>query len=313
MRIAIFGTGGAGGYFGALLAKAGNDVTFIARGKHLAAMQSKGLVVETPASLITIAPANATSRPEDAGIVDLVLVGVKAWQVTEAAEAMRPMVGPQTMVVPLQNGVEAAGQLAAVLGAERVLSGLCGTFSRVSEPGRICNIGNINFIRFGEFDNRRSERIERLLQLFAAAGISAETPADIHQSLWMKFMAVTAFGGIGALSRAPIGVMRDIPETRRLLERCVEETFDLARELGVGVADTAVGDTMGFFDKLAPGATTSLQRDIADGKPSELDYWNGAVVRLADGKGVEVQTHELIYDLLLPLERRARGTIDFPA
>jgi 2-dehydropantoate 2-reductase len=313
MRIAIYGTGGAGGYFGAQLAKAGEDVTFIARGAHLLAISEHGLIVETPTGEVKIQPAKATDRISEIGPVDLILLGVKAWQVKEAATTMAPMVGPETLVVPLQNGVEAADELAAVLGAGPVLGGLCGTFSWVAGPGRIRNIGSNNFIRFGEIDNGRSIRTERVLAVLQQAGIEAEIPADIQQGLWMKFLAVTAFGGVGALARAPIGVLRNLPQTRRLMKHCVEEACDLALARGVGLAHNAVDATLGFIDGLAAGATTSLQRDIADGKPSELDYWNGAVVRLAEGNDVSVPTHELIYCLLSPLEQRSRGRLEFPS
>jgi 2-dehydropantoate 2-reductase len=161
MRVAIYGTGGAGGYFGAHLARSGEDVTFVARGQHLRAIQAHGLCVETPAGEIVIHPAKAADDPMQVGPVDVIFVGVKAWQVEEAARNMQPMVGPQTLVVPLQNGVEAPSQLVAVLGPEHVLGGLCGTISWVVAPGRIRNIGAANFIKFGELDNRRSERGER--------------------------------------------------------------------------------------------------------------------------------------------------------
>ena len=226
---------------------------------------------------------------------------------------MAPMVGPETSVIPLQNGVEAADELAVVLGAGPVLGGLCGTFSWVAGPGRIRNIGGNNFIRFGEINNAQSIRTERVLAVLQQASIEAEIPADIQQGLWMKFLAVTAFGGVGALARAPIGVLRSLPQTRRLIERCVEEAYELAVVRGVGLADNAVDTTFGFIDGLAAGVTTSLQRDIADGKPSELDYWNGAVVRLAEGNHVGVPTHELIYGLLSPLEQRSRGRLEFPS
>jgi 2-dehydropantoate 2-reductase len=154
MRFVVFGTGGAGGYFGGRLANAGEDVTFIARGEHLRALRDHGLRIETPTGEIAIRPAPATADVADVGPVDAILVGVKAWQVTEAALTLRPMVGPQTCVVPLQNGVEAPSQLAAVLGTEHVLGGLCGTFSMVSAPGRIRNIGGASYVKFGELDNR---------------------------------------------------------------------------------------------------------------------------------------------------------------
>ncbi|MBV9210199.1 MAG: 2-dehydropantoate 2-reductase, partial [Acidobacteria bacterium] len=170
MRIAIFGTGGAGGYFGAHLAEAGEEVVFIARGEHLKAIREQGLRVETPAGEI-VARSEATDNPARVGAVDVALVGVKTWQVKDAARLMLPMMTEETFVVPLQNGVEAAEELSAVLGAEHVLGGLCGTISRVVSPGRILSIGETNFIKFGELDNQPSERASRLLQSFERAGV----------------------------------------------------------------------------------------------------------------------------------------------
>jgi len=313
MRIAIFGTGGAGGYFGAQLARAGEDVMFIARGEHLRAIRTQGLRIETPAGEVVIQPAQATDNPAHVGDVDVVLVGVKAWQVTEAAHTIRPMMGLKTFVVPMQNGVEAPSQLATVLGAEHVLGGLCGTFSWVTGPGRIRSIGATNFIKFGELDNRPSERTERLRGAFERAGVKVEVPPDIHKALWDKFLLVAAFGGVGAVTRAPIGVIRTMPGTRRLLERCMQEVFAVARAFQVALADAVVADTMALVDSLAANATTSLQRDIAEGKPSELEAWNGAVVRLAQKLAVVTPLHEFIYHSLLPLELRARGKVTFPA
>src|SRR5262245_6778358 len=182
MRIVIFGAGGAGGYFGAQLARAGEDVVFIARGKHLDAIRANGLRIEAPTGETVIKPAQATDKPAEVADAEVVLVGVKAWQVTEAAEAIRLMVGRETFVVPLQNGVEAASQLAAVLGTEHVLGGLCGTLSWVTAPGRIRSVGAINFIKFCELDNRRSERVERLYQAFARAKVKVEVPSNIHEA-----------------------------------------------------------------------------------------------------------------------------------
>jgi 2-dehydropantoate 2-reductase len=312
MRIAIFGTGGAGGYFGAQLARAGEDVVFIARGPHLQAIRTTGLRLDTPAGEIVIQPARATDDPAQVGEVDAVLLGVKAWQVTEAAETLGPMIGPETMVVPLQNGVEAPSQLAAQLGAGHVLAGLCGTFSWVTAPGRIRSIGASHFIKFGELDNRPSERTELLRRVFERASVQVEIPADIHKALWDKFLLVVSFGGMGALMRAPIGVIRTMSETRRLLECCMQEVDAVAEARRVALAASVVADTMAFLDSLAENATTSLQRDIIDGKPSELEAWNGAVVRLAREAGIAVPTHEAVYYCLLPQELRARGRLTFP-
>jgi 2-dehydropantoate 2-reductase len=309
MRIAIFGTGGAGGYFGAQLALAGENVVFIARGDHLRAIRATGLRLETPSGE-TIIPTKATDNPAEIGNVDAVLVGVKAWQVTDAAKAIRPLVGPDTVVVPLQNGVEAASELAVVLGSG-TLGGMCGTLSFIAGPGHIRSVGGQNFIKFGELDNKVTERVERLRQCFEHAKVSVEVPPDIVLALWNKFLMVTSFGGVGSITRAPIGVTRTIPETRKLLERCLQEALAVAKTCGVPMADTAVADTMKFYDGLPTNGTTSLQRDIADGKMSELEYWNGAVVRLGREVAVPTPTNQFIYDCLLPHELRARGKINF--
>ncbi|MEA3150469.1 MAG: 2-dehydropantoate 2-reductase [Gammaproteobacteria bacterium] len=312
MRIVVYGTGGAGGYFGAQLALSGEQVTFVARGEHLKALRSNGLRLETPSGDTVIRPVEATDDPTEVVGADVVLVGVKAWQVLDAAEAIRPIVGRGTFVVPLQNGVEAASQLSAVLGADHVLAGLCGTLSRVAGPGHIQSAGGQNFIKFGELDNRGSERVERLQGVFAKAEVSVEAPSDIVKAQWDKFLMVTAFGGVGAITRAPIGVTRSVPETRRLLGQCLEEVVAVARARKIAMSATAAADIMKFYDGLPPGGTTSLQRDIVDGKPSELEYWNGAVVRLGREAQVPTPTHALIYDCLLPQELRARCKITLP-
>jgi 2-dehydropantoate 2-reductase len=312
MRIAIFGVGGVGGYFGAQLARAAEDVTFIARGAHLQAIRSDGLRVETPDGEIVIQPAQATDDPAQVGVVDLVILCVKTWQVGDAAIAMRPMLGPETVVLPLQNGVEAASQLSERLGADNILSGLCGTISQVVSPGRIRSIGASNFVKFGELDGRRSDRVERLRQVFEQAGVRAETPADINAALWEKFLFVVSMGGVGAVARAPIGVTRTVPETRSMLVTCMREIRSIARAKQVTLSDDVIEKTMGFVDSLAPGGTTSMQRDIGEGRPSELEAWSGAVVRMGRETGVATPLNEFIYHSLLPSEMRARGRIEFP-
>ena len=309
MRIAVFGTGGAGGYFGAQLALAGEDVVFVARGDHLRAIRASGLRLETPTGE-TVIRAQATDNPAETGNVDAVLVGVKAWQVTDAASAMRPLIGPSTVIVPLQNGVEAASELAAVF-ASNTLGGMCGTLSFIAGPGHIRSVGGQNFIKFGELDNKRTERVERLRQCFAYANVPVEVPTNIAKALWDKFLMVTSFGGVGSITRAPIGVTRAIPETRQLLEQCLQEALTVAKARDVPMSDTAVADTMKFYDSLPTNGTTSLQRDIADGKQSELDYWTGAVVRLGREVAVPTPANQFIYRCLLPSELRARGRVDF--
>ena len=310
MRIAIFGAGGAGGYFGGRLALAGGDVVFLARGAHLAALRRDGMVLDGPDGERRIAALAATDDPAAVGPVDVVLLAVKTWQVAPAVGALAPLLGPETFVVPLQNGVETAAQLVAALGAERVVGGVCGTVSWVAEPGRIRSLGEVHFVRFGELDGRASRRCERLLEEFQRAGVRAEVPADIEVASWEKFLFVVPMGGVGAVTRMPIGIVRALPETRRLLAGAMREIFELGRARGVALADGAVERSLGFVDALAAEATSSLQRDLAAGRRSELEAWSGAVVRLGRAAGAPVPIHDVLYGALLPLELAARGELD---
>jgi 2-dehydropantoate 2-reductase len=312
MRIAVFGTGAVGGYFGGRLAQAGEEVIFIARGEHLQALRSHGLQVDSVKGDFVVQPVQATGDPAQVGVVDAVLVGVKAWQVSEAAQAMRPMVGPDTFVVPLQNGVEAPPQLAAVLGAQHVLGGLCRIISFILGPGHIRHAGIEPYVAFGELDNQASERAERLRQAFARAiGVTVEIPLDIQAAIWEKFLFIASFSGVGAVTRAPAGVLRSVPETRQLLEGAMREIFAVARAREIALPGDIVDQTMAVVDGLPPDGTASMQRDIMEGRPSELASQNGAVMRLGQGAGVATPLHRFIYQSLLPLELRARGQVQF--
>jgi 2-dehydropantoate 2-reductase len=312
MRIAVFGAGGVGGYFGGRLAQAGEDVVFIARGDHLKAMVTHGLRVDSVKGDFVLKPVKATDDPAKAGIVDVILVGVKAWQVTKAAEAMRPMVGPETFVLPLQNGLEAPTQLAAVLGDQHVLGGLCGLSTYIVGPGHIRHAGADPFVRFGELDNRPSDRVKRLQKVFERAGVIAKIPQDIHVALWMKFLLITAWSGVGALTRTPLGVWRSLPETRQMAESALQEIIRVAQARDIALPENAMPTTMKVYDSLPPDITSSMQRDIAEGRPSELDAQIGAVVRFGKEADVATPLHRLIYNSLLPMELRARGQLQFP-
>lgn len=311
MRIAVFGAGGVGGYFGGLLARSGMEVTFIARGAHLQAIRESGLSVESVKGSFHLYPAAAESDPEKVGPVDVALVGVKAWQVAEAARAMRPLVGDATVVIPLQNGVEAADELRAVLGAVHVVGGLCRISSLVAGPGRIQHVAMEPYIAFNWFEDRADSRLEALRDAFRSQGINAEIPADIAAALWAKFVFIAPISGVGAVTRAPVGVQRAVPETRRLLVSAINETAAVARARGVALADSVEEDTLKLIDSMAPAATSSMQRDIAAGKPSELEYQNGAVCRLGRSANVATPVNDFLYASLLPLEEKARGTLAF--
>lgn len=308
MRIAIFGTGGVGGYFGGRLAQAGHAVVFIARGAHLTAIRREGLRVESVSGDFVVQPAEASDDPASVGIVDAVLVCVKAWQVTEAAHALMPMLGPSSVVVPLENGVEAAEELAAVVGAQRVLGGLCKIVSYVAGPGRIRHAGVPPRVELGERDGRPSERVAALRAAFEkAGGVSVGTPDDIEAAVWEKFLFIAPFSGVGAVTRMPAGGFRSVPETRAMLEAAMQEVFDLARARGIALRENAVDRTLGFVDALPADATASMQRDILEGRPSELEHQNGTVVRLGREEGLPVPVNECIYRSLLPAELKARG------
>ena len=203
MLIAVFGTGGVGGYFGGRLAEAGEDVVFIARGAHLDAIREHGLRVDSVRGDFLVQPAQATDDPRSVGVVDLVIVAVKSWQVPGAATAMAPLMGPDTMVLPLQNGVDAPEQLAEVLGREHVLGGLTKIFSSIAAPGYIRQIGGPASVTFGELDNQNGGRVVRLRAAFDQARVEAAIPEDIQVAMWEKFLLVVPFGGLGAVTRAP--------------------------------------------------------------------------------------------------------------
>jgi len=300
MRIAVFGAGGVGGFFGGRLAHAGEDVTFIARGEHLRAIKAGGLKVESPSGDFVVFPAKATDDVTEVGEVDLVILGVKAWQVPEAAHAMKPLAGSRTTVLPLQNGVDAVSQLVAELGSDRVIGGLCRIVSFVVGPGHIRHAGFTPSIIIGELDNRRTARTDTIEQVFKNAGLEISVAADIQVALWTKFLFIASFSGVGAMANAPAGVVRSDPKWRSLLLNAMEEIYALAHARGIKLPANSVDTVMASVDGLPEDATSSMQRDVAAGKPSELESQNGAVVRMAREAGIDVPTHTLIYQTLNP-------------
>ena len=312
MRIAIFGTGGVGGYFGGRLAQADEEVIFIARGEHLQALRSQGLQVDSIKGDFHLPSVQANDDPAAVGHVDLILVCVKAWQLAAAAEAMRPMIGPDTVVLPLLNGVEAPAQLEAALGGARVLGGLCGVMAFIADAGHIKHMAIDPFIKFGELDNRRSERIMMLHDVFAKAeGLAVEVPGDIHVAMWQKFLFIVATSGIGSVTRAPVGVYRSLPETRTMLKQAMQEVYEVALANDIALAPDIIDKTMALSDSLPEAGTASMQRDIMEGRPSELEAQTGAVVRLGQRVGVATPVNEFIYASLLAMEQRAQGQIDY--
>jgi 2-dehydropantoate 2-reductase len=309
MRIAIFGAGSIGGYFGGRLSQAGEDVIFIARGDHLKAMLADGLRVDSINGDFVLQQVQATDDPSKIGKVDMVLVGVKTWQLAEAAQTMRPMIGPETFVLPLQNGIEAPTLLSEILGSQHILGGLCGLFCYVAGPGHIVHAGTDPFVKFGELDNHRSQRVEQLLETFTRAGINTEIPTDIQVAMWMKFLFITVWSGIGAVTRSPVGIWRSLPETRQMAKQGLLEIIAVAKARNILLPVEALQTAMSMYDGLAPQSTASLQRDIMDGRPSELEAQIGAVVRFGQEFNVTTPQHTFIYQSLLPMELQARGQL----
>lgn len=312
MRIAIYGAGAVGGYFGGRLAQAGEEVTFIVRGQTLQTLQTQGLRVESIAGDFAVQPVQATADPATVGPVDLVMVAVKTWQVANVAAAMHPLVGPQTLVLPLQNGVEAPDQLAAVVGREHVLGGSCVIAAEVVAPGHIRHAGLPPTINMGELDNRRTDRIERLQRVLAhAQGVAAVIVDDIQAALWQKFLVIAPWSGVGAITRAPIHTICRQPESYELLKAAMSEVEAVARARGVALPPTVVAATLARLEGMGPGLLSSMQRDLMNGRPSELEAQTGAVVRLGRAAGVPTPVNELIYAGLLLQERKARGEVQF--
>ena len=238
---------------------------------------------------------------------ELLIVAVKAWQVPEAARAMKPVVGSNTTVLPLQNGVEAVSQLTDGIGSQNVIGGLCKIVSFVVGPGHIRHAGFTPSIVIGELDNRRTERIEKVKQVFEQAGVEISIATDIQVALWMKFLFIASFSGVGAMANAPAGVLRTDPKWSKQVLTAMEEIYILAHSRGINLPSDAIAIVMAGLNALPEDATSSMHRDIAAGRPSELESQNGAVVRMAREAGVEVPTHELIYRTLKPLEMVARS------
>jgi 2-dehydropantoate 2-reductase len=305
MKIAIFGTGGVGGYFGGLLADAGHDVVFIARGDHLAAMRTSGLRVKSVHGDFAIQPAHATDDPASVGPVDYVIVSVKHYSLEGAAPGVAKLVGPQTMVVPLLNGVNAHEILASRVPQQALVGGLCSVVSMIESPGVIRQESEFRSVVVGEFDHQPSDRVGRLVEAWKESGAEASQAEDIHVAMWQKFIFITAFGGVGALTRANAGEIRANPETRQLVVDAAREVAAVGRAEGVHLPGDAADRAIAFFDSMGPMSTSSMQRDVAAGLMFELEAFSGTAVRRGRSGGVATPVNEMLYALLLPAMKKA--------
>jgi 2-dehydropantoate 2-reductase len=300
MRIAVVGAGGVGGGYGAALAKAGADVTFIARGAHLAAMKSKGLKVESARGDTHLAPTQATDDPKTVGPVDVVLFCVKLWDVESAGEAIKPMVAADTAVIPLQNGVDAAERLAPILGKDAVMGGVANISATIAEPGVIRQTGTVMRMVFGELDGRKSARAEAFAAMCQKAGIEGVLSPAILTDLWMKFILLASNASIMALARLPVGKLRDDPDIAPWFTTAYEEVTAVGRAVGVALPADAVDKTLNFNRNAPPQLMPSMAVDLLRGNRIELPWLSGKVVELGRKHGVPTPTHAFMYAALKP-------------
>ena len=300
MKIAMMGTGGVGGYYGALLARTGQDVTFIARGAHLAAIRDKGLQVKSVHGDFVVAPAKATDHPAEVGPVDLVIVATKTYHTDEAAQAIQPMVGPATVVISLHNGVYAAERIGAVVGMEHLIGGATWLSAAIEAPGVIAQFRQFRRIALGEFSGQTTPRLRSVFDALNATGATVEVSDNILKVLWTKFVFIASVSALGSLTRVPFGGYVHVPESRAALVEALKEVEAVARARGIAL-DTDVADkTLAFIDGSAPNIKPSMQRDVEAGRVSELESMIGVVVRLGAQLGIPTPVMRLAYAVLKP-------------
>ncbi len=300
MRIAVIGAGGVGGGFGAALAKTGADVTFVARGSHLAAMKQDGLKIQSPRGDTHLVPTQATDNPAEIGAVDIVLFCVKLWDVESAGEAIKPLVGPATAVIPLQNGIDAADRLRPILGGDAVMGGVAQISASIVAPGVIQQVGTFMRMIFGELDGRRSQRAEAFLALCQKAGFDATLSEEILTELWMKFIPLTTNAGITAATRRPLGELRDDPDIRPVMLAAVREVYEVGKARGVALPADAVEKAIEFIGHAPAAMKASMALDLDRGNRLELPWLNGKVVELGRQLGVPTPTHAMLHAVLKP-------------
>jgi len=300
MRIAVIGAGGVGGAFGAALAHAGADVTFVARGAHLKAMREQGLRIESPRGNTHLSPTQATDDPATIGPVDFVMFCVKLWDVESAGERIKPLIGADTAVITFQNGIDSHERLIPILGAKAVMPGVAQISATIAEPGLIRQVGTFMRLVFGEADGGKSNRGEAFLALCQKAGFDATHSPNILVDLWMKFIMLASNASITAATRKPLGVLREDPEIASLFERSYAEIIAVGRAKGVALPEDAAQKVLGFNRNAPPTMMASMAHDLIRGNRIELPWLGGKVVALGRELGVPTPVHEVMYQVLKP-------------
>lgn len=299
MHIAVMGTGGVGGYFGGRLAEAGEDVSFIARGAHLEALTTRGLRIHSPKGDLHLPRVRASADPAALGKADVVLFTVKMYDVASAAEFIRPLISPDTVVITLQNGVEAVEMVSEAVGRAQVAGGVAYVAAVISEPGVIKHTA-LDKLIFGELNGGVSERLMRFKQACDRTNFQSELSQRIEVDLWSKFSRLSVFSGMTSVTRSPIGVLRSDPELFAMLKAACEETVAVGRAKGVPLPDTVMSEILEMVNNLPFQAKASMLEDLERGKRLELPWLSGAVVRLGQEVGVQTPIHRFIATVLRP-------------
>ena len=307
MKIAIMGTGGVGGYYGGLLAQCGYDVTFIARGEHLKAIQENGLQVKSIHGDFHVHPAQVTDDTTQVGSVDLVVFCTKTYAIDEAAQRVKFLVAPETTVLPLQNGIDAAERIGAFVGMKHMLGGATWISSAVEAPGIIKQVSQFRRVVLGELGGQVTDRVQAVHEAFEETGITAELSEDISKILWTKFVFISTASSLGSLTRQAVGEYRSVPETRAMMTSLMREVEAVARAQGVELDEDVVQKSLDFIDTVVPQIKASMQLDVEAGRRSELEAMIGVIGRKGREFGVATPIADTIYAALLPIDFKARG------
>jgi 2-dehydropantoate 2-reductase len=299
MKIAIFGSGGVGGYFGGRLAAAEEDVTFLARGAHLNALQADGLHIESPNGALHLPKVQATDRPQAIGPVDVVLFTVKLYDVDASAATLAPLIGPDTVVITLQNGVDAMDMVAKHVGDQHVAGGAAYIVAVIDKPGHIRHTTAQQLV-FGERDGRRSDRLVAFEEAGIRAGFQAKASEDVQADLWTKFVRLATWSGMTTVTRSPMGVVRDTPETFELMVQAIDEVIAVGRARGVKLPSDLMDTTLAMIKNFPASSKSSMLEDIERGRRLELPWLSGAVVRIGKEVGVPTPIHQFISTILTP-------------
>lgn len=306
MEILIFGVGGVGGYFGGKIAQAGYEVSMFARGKHLKAIRENGLEVESINGNFNLFPKIVSDNLEKIPQPDIVILGVKSWQIGDAASLLKNFIKETTMVLPLQNGADNVEELLKELPEKNVIAGLCRIVSFIDAPGKIKHISFDPEILFGEIDNSQSHRILVLQEIFNKSGIKNSVPQDIQLEIWKKYLFIVTISGIGGLTRVSVGRMRESPYLYEMMQNTANEILLVANAKNIKLTKEHIHKVFEHIDNLRYETTASAQRDIMEAKPSELENFNGYIVKEGKRLGIETPANKLIYECLLPMEQKAR-------